>query len=98
MLNNNNKTIMDHSEPVECAKFSDIEKDLNCEAPYFFNIRHPEKGVQKREGKYKSGNVDCILMFTSKQPTRQLSKGLSIKRTTLFDKTRKKDPFHDIWN
>lgn len=33
-------------EPVECVKFSDIEKDLKQEGPKFFNIRHPERGIQ----------------------------------------------------
>ncbi|KAG2373914.1 hypothetical protein C9374_011579 [Naegleria lovaniensis] len=77
-------------EPVECAKFSDVEKDLNCEAPYFFNIRHPEKGIQKREGKFKSINVDCILRF-QKLPAKKSS-----SQRTQFDKTRKKDPFQNI--
>ncbi|GET85916.1 hypothetical protein, conserved [Leishmania tarentolae] len=42
-------------EAMYARKWSQIVKDIECKSPFFFNIRHPEQGVQRREPKTKSG-------------------------------------------
>ncbi|TPP49775.1 hypothetical protein CGC20_20085 [Leishmania donovani] len=41
-------------EAMYARKWSQIVKDIECKSPFFFNIRHPEQGVQRREPKKKS--------------------------------------------
>ncbi|KAG5507450.1 hypothetical protein JIQ42_07747 [Leishmania sp. Namibia] len=41
-------------EALYARKWSQIVKDIECKSPFFFNIRHPEQGVQRREPKKKS--------------------------------------------
>ena len=38
-------------------------KDLNCQSPEYFNIRHTDRGVMKRRTKRAGGNLHCILAF-----------------------------------
>ncbi|KAG5486711.1 hypothetical protein LSCM1_07965 [Leishmania martiniquensis] len=40
-------------EALYARKWSQIVKDIECKSPFFFNIRHPEQGVQRREPKKK---------------------------------------------
>nr|CCM12982.1 hypothetical protein, conserved [Leishmania guyanensis] len=40
-------------EAMYARKWSQIVKDIECKSPFFFNIRHPEQGVQRREPKKK---------------------------------------------
>ncbi|CAG9568849.1 conserved hypothetical protein [Leishmania major strain Friedlin] len=35
-------------EAMYARKWSQIVKDIECKSPFFFNIRHPEQGVQRR--------------------------------------------------
>ena len=50
-------------------KWDDIARDIGTQNPEFFNIRKPEKGVQRREGaeftsgKKLGGNLHCVLVF-----------------------------------
>jgi hypothetical protein len=36
--------------PIHCRKFSDVATDLGTGAPFIFNIRHPERGVERAGG------------------------------------------------
>jgi hypothetical protein len=46
--------------------FSDVAKDLHTEAPFKFNIRHIDRGVQKREKcKKVGGTLHCFIGFRS---------------------------------
>eukprot|EP00761_Pharyngomonas_kirbyi_P014546 gb/GECH01014576.1/.p1 GENE.gb/GECH01014576.1/~~gb/GECH01014576.1/.p1 ORF type:complete len:466 (+),score=90.73 gb/GECH01014576.1/:1-1398(+) len=50
--------------PIMCVKWSDVAKDITLQSPYYFNIRHPERGVREREkAKDIGGNTNCILKF-----------------------------------
>lgn len=40
-------------EAMYARKWDQIVKDIECQSPFFFNIRHPEQGVQRREPKKK---------------------------------------------
>lgn len=44
-------------EAVYARKWEHIVKDLECKSPFFFNIRHPEQGVQRREPKKKKNSA-----------------------------------------
>ncbi|KPA83648.1 hypothetical protein ABB37_01915 [Leptomonas pyrrhocoris] len=47
-------------EAMYARKWAEVVKDLECKSPFYFNIRHPEQGVQRREPKKKKAaeNVD----------------------------------------
>lgn len=46
--------------------FTDVAKDMHTEAPFKFNIRHIERGVQKREKcKKVGGTLHCFIGFRS---------------------------------
>jgi hypothetical protein len=40
-------------EAMYARKWEQVVKDIECKSPLYFNIRHPEKGVQRREPKPK---------------------------------------------
>ena len=42
-------------------------RDLTCESPEYFNIRHTERGVLTRNTKRKGGNLHCIMAFKKEQ-------------------------------
>ncbi|CBZ23535.1 conserved hypothetical protein [Leishmania mexicana MHOM/GT/2001/U1103] len=42
------------NEAMYARKWSQIVKDIECKSPFFFNIRHPEQGVQRREPRKRS--------------------------------------------
>jgi hypothetical protein len=48
-------------------KWSDIVTDIDCQNPRYFNIRHPERGVQEMKKMKKSsragGNLHCLIVF-----------------------------------
>jgi hypothetical protein len=50
---------------MHIVKFSDVALDLHCQSPSYFNIRHPELGVQQRKTKRTGGNLHCFLAFRS---------------------------------
>jgi len=51
---------------IRDIKFVDIAKDFHTEAPYTFNIRHPERGVELREKcKKTGGTLHCFIGFRS---------------------------------
>lgn len=60
-------------QSLHCVKWQDIDLDLNCNTPQFFNIRQPEKGVQTKESiqtnsnnsKRVERNLHCIMKFES---------------------------------
>lgn len=41
-------------EAMYARKWEQVVTDLECQSPFFYNIRHPELGVQRREGKKKA--------------------------------------------
>nr|CAB3225689.1 basic immunoglobulin-like variable motif-containing protein [Phallusia mammillata] len=49
--------------PIHCKRWDDILQDLHMEGPEYYNIRHPEKGIQHRRTKKKGGNLHCIIAF-----------------------------------
>lgn len=47
-------------------KWDDVATDIDCQAPYWFNIREAEAGVRKREKcRRPGGNLHCFLLFRS---------------------------------
>ena len=48
---------------ISLCRWDDIVKDLNCQNPDYFNIRHRERGVKKRNTKKVGGNLHDILAF-----------------------------------
>lgn len=44
-------------------RWEDIVRDLSCESPQYFNIRHPERGVLSKNTKRKGTNLHCIMAF-----------------------------------
>lgn len=51
---------------IHVRPFAQVAQDLNTELPFTFNIRHPERGVQKLENcKKTSGTIHCFLGFRS---------------------------------
>jgi hypothetical protein len=48
---------------IHCKKWEDIVTDLTCESPQWFNIRHPERGVQTRKTRRQGRNLHCIMGF-----------------------------------
>eukprot|EP00759_Apiculatamorpha_spiralis_P015658 PhF_6_TR22280/c0_g1_i2/m.31515 len=52
--------------PMHIKKWDDIVLDLTTQYPQYYNIRHPERGVMRREGsKRVGGNIHCLLGFRS---------------------------------
>ena len=45
------------------SRWRDIDTDLNCENPYYLNIRQVHKGIQQRKTKKVGGNLHCIMAF-----------------------------------
>ena len=51
-------------------KWNDINTDINCQFPEYFNIRKINKGVELKkgkefkEGKWLGGNMHCIIEFS----------------------------------
>lgn len=52
------------------CRWQDVHKDLNCQNPEYFNIRHTEKGIQTRKTKKRGGNIHCIMALTSVEQNR----------------------------
>ncbi|CCW61103.1 unnamed protein product [Phytomonas sp. EM1] len=46
-------------EAMYARKWSLIKKDIECQSPYFFNIRHPEQGVQLKTAKARHHGVSA---------------------------------------
>ena len=53
--------------PYTCIRWDDIVKDLTCESPQCFNIRHPERGIQTRKTGRQGGNLHCIMAFQKQE-------------------------------
>ncbi|XP_061153112.1 basic immunoglobulin-like variable motif-containing protein [Syngnathus typhle] len=48
---------------IHCKKWADIVTDLNTQNPEYLDIRHMEKGIQRRATKKVGGNLHCIMAF-----------------------------------
>lgn len=48
---------------IHCKRWEDVSQDLNCQNPFYIDIRKLEKGVQKRNIKKVGGNLHCIMAF-----------------------------------
>ncbi|KAM8888095.1 basic immunoglobulin-like variable motif-containing protein [Synchiropus picturatus] len=48
---------------IHCKKWLDIVTDLNTQNPEYLDIRHTERGIQKRKTKKVGGNLHCIMAF-----------------------------------
>nr|XP_057928703.1 basic immunoglobulin-like variable motif-containing protein [Doryrhamphus excisus] len=48
---------------IHCKKWLDIVTDLNTQNPEYLDIRHMEKGIQRRTTKKVGGNLHCIMAF-----------------------------------
>ncbi|XP_077573077.1 basic immunoglobulin-like variable motif-containing protein isoform X1 [Stigmatopora nigra] len=48
---------------IHCKKWMDIVTDLNTQNPEYLDIRHTEKGIQRRTTKKVGGNLHCIMAF-----------------------------------
>ncbi|KAM6921812.1 basic immunoglobulin-like variable motif-containing protein [Xenentodon cancila] len=48
---------------IHCKKWLDIVTDLNTQNPEYLDIRHTERGVQRRKTKKVGGNLHCIMAF-----------------------------------
>ena len=46
-----------------CLRWTDIQTDLNNEAPFYLNIRQLHKGILQRNVKKTGGNLHCIMAF-----------------------------------
>lgn len=44
-------------------RWTDIETDLNNEAPLYLNIRQLHMGIQQKNVKKTGGNLHCIMAF-----------------------------------
>ena len=56
--------------PIQVCKWAEIVKDITCVFPYYYDIREPKLGIQKKEGEFskarkKKGNQHCIIEFRS---------------------------------
>uniref|UniRef100_A0A3Q2C8Q0 Basic, immunoglobulin-like variable motif containing n=1 Tax=Cyprinodon variegatus TaxID=28743 RepID=A0A3Q2C8Q0_CYPVA len=49
--------------PAIHCKWSDIVTDLNTQNPEYLDIRHTERGIQRRKTKKVGGNLHCIMAF-----------------------------------
>uniref|UniRef100_A0A8C7YPR5 Basic, immunoglobulin-like variable motif containing n=1 Tax=Oryzias sinensis TaxID=183150 RepID=A0A8C7YPR5_9TELE len=48
---------------IHCKKWMDIVTDLNTQNPEYLDIRHTERGIQRRKTKKVGGNLHCIMAF-----------------------------------
>ncbi|KAF3691264.1 Basic immunoglobulin-like variable motif-containing protein [Channa argus] len=48
---------------IHCKKWLDIVTDLNTQNPEYLDIRHTERGLQRRKTKKVGGNLHCIMAF-----------------------------------
>lgn len=48
---------------IHCKKWLDIVTDLNTQNPEYLDIRHTERGIQRRKTKKVGGNLHCIIAF-----------------------------------
>ncbi|CAN9500275.1 unnamed protein product [Ophioblennius macclurei] len=48
---------------MHCKKWLDIVTDLNTQNPEYLDIRHTERGIQRRKTKKVGGNLHCIMAF-----------------------------------
>lgn len=48
---------------IHCKRWVDIVTDLNTQNPEFLDIRHTERGIQRRKTKKVGGNLHCIIAF-----------------------------------
>uniref|UniRef100_A0A8C6T7E0 Basic, immunoglobulin-like variable motif containing n=1 Tax=Neogobius melanostomus TaxID=47308 RepID=A0A8C6T7E0_9GOBI len=48
---------------IHCKRWLDIVTDLNTQNPEFLDIRHTERGIQRRKTKKMGGNLHCIIAF-----------------------------------
>lgn len=48
---------------IHCKRWLDIVTDLNTQNPEFLDIRHTERGIQRRKTKKVGGNLHCIIAF-----------------------------------
>ncbi|AWP11417.1 putative basic immunoglobulin-like variable motif-containing protein [Scophthalmus maximus] len=48
---------------IHCKKWSDIVTDLNTQNPEYLDIRHTERGIQRRKTKKVGGNLHCLMAF-----------------------------------
>ncbi|XP_062521893.1 basic immunoglobulin-like variable motif-containing protein isoform X2 [Corticium candelabrum] len=59
---------------IQCKLWKDIATDLNCQNPNFLDIRHLDRGIQRRKTKKVGGNLHCIMTFqrSNLEETKQL--------------------------
>lgn len=50
-------------------------RDLTCESPQYFNIRHTERGMCTRNTKRSGGNLHCIMAFKKEKVLDSISSG-----------------------
>lgn len=48
---------------IHCKRWLDIVTDLNTQNPEYLDIRHTERGIQRRKTKKVGGNLHCIIAF-----------------------------------
>uniref|UniRef100_UPI0037E955F2 basic immunoglobulin-like variable motif-containing protein n=1 Tax=Semicossyphus pulcher TaxID=241346 RepID=UPI0037E955F2 len=48
---------------IHCKKWMDVVTDLNTQNPEYLDIRHTERGIQRRKTKKVGGNLHCIMAF-----------------------------------
>uniref|UniRef100_A0A673CL81 Basic, immunoglobulin-like variable motif containing n=1 Tax=Sphaeramia orbicularis TaxID=375764 RepID=A0A673CL81_9TELE len=48
---------------IHCKKWLDIVTDLNTQNPDYLDIRHTDRGIQRRKTKKVGGNLHCIMAF-----------------------------------
>eukprot|EP00760_Papus_ankaliazontas_P027815 PhM_4_TR3451/c5_g1_i1/m.73695 len=52
------------NDPLLFRKWSDVVTDLGTALPEYYNIRHPERGVMRKEKSNSRGNnIHCIMCF-----------------------------------
>ncbi|XP_076004743.1 basic immunoglobulin-like variable motif-containing protein isoform X2 [Genypterus blacodes] len=48
---------------IHCKKWLDVVTDLNTQNPEYLDIRHTDRGIQRRKTKKVGGNLHCIMAF-----------------------------------
>ncbi|XP_040040536.2 basic immunoglobulin-like variable motif-containing protein isoform X1 [Gasterosteus aculeatus] len=48
---------------IHCKRWLDVVTDLNTQNPEYLDIRHTERGIQRRKTKKVGGNLHCIMAF-----------------------------------
>ncbi|KPI87589.1 hypothetical protein ABL78_3340 [Leptomonas seymouri] len=65
-------------EAVYARKWEHIVRDIECRSPFYFNIRHPEQGVQKREPPRKKAAAGVDAVAESPRPPPQDGVGAEV--------------------